>query len=187
MIKDTSNFKKCRSSKCNKKGEFNNGICDACQKQINKAYRTKAVKRKSKSINKKSNREYPKALKEAKEFFQKWARLKFADDNGMVKCVHGSIRHYKKIDGGHYIPAERLATCFDEINVNPQEKNKNLDMYNPITNKEYTDYMNKKYGNEAIINLEKRSHLNIKYSVFELKEIAKKYSGLCDEKIRTIK
>jgi hypothetical protein len=188
MIRDTTNFKKCRATKCQKNGEYINGLCPTCAKQIHKALnKEKKFKRKTYSISKKSDREYSTSFREAKKYFQLWSRLKFADEFGMVKCVHGSIKHYTEIDGGHYIPAEKLSTCFDEINVNPQEKNKNMDMQNPITNQQYTAYMIKKYGNDAVHNLVNRSHMQIKYSSFELKEIAKKYKLMCENKIKYLR
>ncbi len=43
--------------------------------------------------------------KTALELIQLLARISAADDNGYCKCVScGTIKHYKEMDGGHYIP-----------------------------------------------------------------------------------
>ena len=186
MIRDTDNFKKCAVTRCQKKGNFVNNICDTCTKQLNKSYKERRPNR-SAQLKKESNREYSKALRLAKESFQKWARLRDANELGMVKCVHGSYRKYNEVDGGHFFPAKYLATCFDEMNVHPQEKNKNKNMDDPIVSQEYREYMHKRYGKKAVEELEKRTHKNVKYSAFELMEIAKKYEALCKEKIESLR
>ena len=115
MIRDTDNFKKCAVTRCQKKGNFVNNICDTCTKQLNKSYKERRPNR-SAQLKKESNREYSKALRLAKESFQKWARLRDANEE-----------------------------------------------------------------------LEKRTHKNVKYSAFELMEIAKKYEALCKEKIESLR
>lgn len=156
------------------------GLCKKCTLLINSGTK----KRKSeKPIKRESSRNYSKALREAKRSFQLLRRLQEADKKGMVKCVHGSIRHYTKCDGGHYVPGEKLFTCFIQDNVWPQEKYKNMDMMNPVTVLEYRNFLIKKVGIERVEWLEMASKLQIKYSVFELVEMKRQY----DKEIEEIK
>ncbi len=187
MIRDTANFKKCAVTKCQKKGIFVNNICDTCTKQLKKSYKERRPIRRSAQLKKESDREHSKAMREAKKYFQMWGRLRDADELGMVKCVHGAYKHYTEIDGGHYIPADIKSTCFDEININPQEKIMNMRMMHPLVNQEYTDYMIDRYGQDEVEKLEARSYLTVKYLLFELKEIAKKYKTMCDEKVKSLR
>lgn len=118
---------------------------------------------------------YEAAKAKAKAAFQKLRRIEEADDQGICRCVNGEYRHWDKCDGGHFIPAERLATCFENMNVHPQAKSSNQRMHNPIINNGYREYMNKRYGKDEVEKLELRSHRNAKYSTFELIEMAAEY------------
>ena len=135
-----TNKRKCRSNQCLRFGIFENGICPKCIGLMNKSVKAK------KQIKKASDRDYPKAFKEAKAAFQLLRRLQEADKNGVVICVHGSRKHYTRCDGGHYMPAHYKYHCFNPLNVHPQEKHKNMDMQNPITVMEYRSFLIKKIG-----------------------------------------
>jgi len=161
---------KCRVTRCTKKGEFPNGICDKCTNQLNKVG-------KRKPIAKQSQLSYPKALAEAKRAFQLLRRVQEADSSGMVICVHGRRTQYTKCDGGHYIPAHYKKHCFDPNNVWPQEKNKNMDMHCPVTVQEYRKFLIKKIGLEYVEYLENTHNLPAKYSSFELQEMAKRFTS----------
>lgn len=53
--------------------------------------------------------------------FSKWVRLSHADKNGNVACYTcGKIFHWKKIQNGHFIRRQYLATRFDPRNCRPQ-------------------------------------------------------------------
>ena len=53
--------------------------------------------------------------------FSKYIRQKYADDNGMVHCYTCStVKHWKEIQNGHWIPRNNLATRFSEENCRPQ-------------------------------------------------------------------
>lgn len=153
------------------------GLCQKCIRLINSGTK----KRKPKPIKKESSNNYRKALRDAKQSFQLLRRLQESDLNGMVKCVHGSVKHYTKCDGGHYIPAEKLFTCFIPENVNPQEKYKNMDMMNPLTVIEYRNWLIKKIGLQRVEWLEMASKLQAKLSTFELIEMKKQYDNEINE------
>lgn len=55
------------------------------------------------------------------DWFSKYIRLKYADDQGMEKCFTCNRRdHWKKFDCGHGIPRVFSATFIDERNNHPQ-------------------------------------------------------------------
>ena len=124
-------------------------------------------------IKKNSDLSFPKAVKEAKQTFQLLRRVQEADTNGMVKTVHGGIKHYTKVDAGHYLPAYYKNTCFNQFNVWCQEKNKNMDMQNPMTVLEYRNFLINKIGIHELEKLESIYKLPKKYSAFELIEMTK--------------
>ncbi len=158
---------KCRSNQCLRVGEFLNGICPKCQNLIKQGFK------KRKPIKKNSDLSFPKAFKEAKQTFQLLRRVQEADTNGMVKTVHGGIKHYTKVDAGHYLPAYYKNTCFNQFNVWCQEKNKNMDMQNPMTVLEYRNFLINKIGINELERLESIYKLPKKYSAFELIEMTK--------------
>lgn len=158
---------KCRSNQCLRFGEFENGICPKCQKLMKQGFK------KRKPIKKNSDLSFPKAFKEAKQTFQLLRRVQEADTNGMVKCVHGSIKHYTKVDAGHYLPANYKYHCFNPLNVHPQEKNKNMDMHCVITVLEYREFLIKKIGLVEVEKMEQTHRLERKYSAFQLIEMTK--------------
>jgi hypothetical protein len=53
--------------------------------------------------------------------FSQYIRLTYADDHGMVECYTcGKVRHWKRIQNGHFMSRGYLNTRFDERNVRPQ-------------------------------------------------------------------
>ena len=170
---------KCSNNNC-LRTVTERGLCKKCTDLINSGVRKRKA---AKPIKKESSRNYSKALREAKRSFQLLRRLQEADDKGMVKCIGGSYRHYTKCDGSHYIPAERLFTCFIPDNVNCHEKFLNLTMHNPVVSMQYRNWLIEKVGLQRVEWLEMASHLTIKYSTFELIEMKKQY----DKEIAEIK
>lgn len=140
-----------------------------------------------KRIKKVSKRRYPVALKKAKELFQKLRRLEEADDNGYCRCVHGNIIHYTKCDGGHYYPAFYLNTCFNPLNVFPQEKQKNMDMQNPATQREYREFLIKKIGQKNLDLLDSTYRLPIKYSAVELEAMCNYFENEIEKQLKRLK
>jgi hypothetical protein len=173
---------KCRVNSCFQRGDFERGICPKCKNKINKA-----AKAKRKPIKKESSNTYSKALREAKQSFQRLRRIEEADDNGMVLCECGAKRHWTNVDGGHFLPAERLATCFIPENVNPQTKLRNMKMYDPIVNDGYRHFMIKKYGAEKVAFLELHAHSSVKYSTWELVQMKAEYDRLFEVELKRLK
>lgn len=62
-----------------------------------------------------------KLKKKLDTIFSQYIRLKYADQNGMVHCYTCStVKHWKEIQNGHWIPRNNLATRFSEDNCRPQ-------------------------------------------------------------------
>ena len=123
--------------------------------------------------------------KEAKKTFQLYVRLRDADSFGYCTCVTcGRRNHYKKMNGGHFIPAEWLSTCFIEHNCHAQcvYCNKGLQGNTDA----YFIFMEKKYGRGTVDQLIQQKHLNVKHSYQDYQEIIDIYSdkinGLCIQK-----
>jgi len=58
---------------------------------------------------------------EAAVLLQKLVRLKAADFEGNADCVScGTTKHWKDLQGGHYIPRGNAATKLMEENIHPQ-------------------------------------------------------------------
>lgn len=174
MVRSKKIKTKCKVNGCLTNTE--EGICKKCSKSLN-----------SKKLKRKSELSYPKALREAKASFQKLRRLQEADKNGVCKCVNGEYRRWDKCDGGHYIPAIKLYTCFNPMNVNPQSGYANMSMNNPTVAMEYREYLIDKHGLEAVERLEKEQYIQKKYSVFELQQMKAEYDRLIEIELLRIK
>lgn len=83
---------------------------------------------------------------------QKLIRLKAADEFGYCKCTTCDNRdHYKRMQGGHFIPRGNKATKLMEENIHPQCKGCNgFGMKYGNAEKHYTLYMEDMYGREFV-------------------------------------
>ena len=72
-------------------------------------------------VPKKKERTQAKLKKDFDALFSRYIRQKYANEEGMVKCYTCStIKHWKEIQNGHWIPRNNLATRFSEDNCRPQ-------------------------------------------------------------------
>lgn len=118
---------------------------------------------------------YSSALRKAKSAIQKWARMRDADENGIIRCCCcGHWKNWKHCDGAHFIKATYLATCFIEHNINGCCRSCNRFLEGNI--EEYRKYMIIKYGQDKLDELNKLKHLRTKYHGFELEAIARLYT-----------
>lgn len=75
----------------------------------------------TKRTPKKKERSQAKLKKDFDALFSQYIRRKYANEEGMVKCYTCStIKHWKEIQNGHWIPRNNLATRFSEDNCRPQ-------------------------------------------------------------------
>ena len=82
-------------------------------------------------------------------------RLKASDDNGYCKCVTcEALKHYKEMQGGHFIPRGNSATKLMEENIHPQCFGCNgFGMKYGDAEKYYTFWMCDTYGKDFVENL----------------------------------
>lgn len=111
------------------------------------------------------------------EAAQKLARLQESDDNGYCQCWScGVIKHYKEMDGGHFIPKGKGGTnmwALDLRNIHPQCKGCNgFQMKHGNAAQRYTVKMIKTYGIEFVEILTTQNKV-VKYSEWELEEMLK--------------
>lgn len=113
--------------------------------------------------------------------FSRHIRLKYADDNGQVRCVTcGSIWHWKEIHAGHYIPKSRgLSVYFEERNVHPQCVACNTYHHGALD--KYALFLQEKYGPGILEELDQLSRQIKKISKFEYEEMIEHYKGMVSE------
>jgi len=105
---------------------------------------------------------------------QKLVRLENADDNGYCSCVTcGTTKHYKELDGGHFVSRRYTATRLMKENIWPQCKGCNGYLKgNPIP---YTLFMIDMYGKEFVHELHALKNETKKFTRDELAEMSKEF------------
>jgi len=80
---------------------------------------TKAPKKPAKA--KKKPKSIASMRNDVAELVQRLVRLKAADSNGMCKCwTCDTVKHWKEMQGGHFIERGKTATKMLEENIHPQ-------------------------------------------------------------------
>ena len=111
-------------------------------------------------------------VEEAAKLMQKYVRVKSADSNGNVTCVTcGVVRHYKEMQGGHFIGRKWLATKLMEENIHVQCPCCNGPLSGNMI--QYTLYMTDTYGREFVDELQRLKHQSRKFYKNEVEEIKK--------------
>ena len=95
---------------------------------------------------------YGRLVDEIAKKLQKIVRLKAADENGMVKCwTSGEVRHWKEMQGGHFISRKHQRTKIMEENIHPQTPSQNLyGMKDSLTVLNYRREMVEFYGKNFV-------------------------------------
>lgn len=125
-------------------------------------------KRKSKTI--------AKLVDEAAVLTQKLVRLEAADNEGYATCFTcGVRRHWKELQGGHFIGRKWLATKLMKENIHPQCPCCNGPLKGNMI--QYTLAMIEMYGKEFVEELEILKHDSRKYYRAEVEEIKKDLSA----------
>ena len=121
---------------------------------------------------------------------QKIVRLKAADENGMVRCwTSGEVRHWKEMQGGHFISRKHQRTKIMEENIHPQTASQNLyGMKDSLTVLKYRQVMCEFYGKNFVewLEIEANKPLDTPRSELEdyYKELVKQTKEL-EAKIET--
>lgn len=164
--------KVCKVFGCKTKVKDDNKFCKMHTKALKVASKPK------KKIASKSKTSSTGSRTKAKAAIQKFRRYESSDKNGVVKCVTCPIQRQwnKGMHGGHYIPSERTATCFDEMNIHPQCAGCNkFKMNDPVYILRYRQFLINEFGLKSVELLEIRSNKTKKYSKVEFQAIEKYY------------
>ena len=107
--------------------------------------------------------------------FSKYIRLKEAvKANGYVKCVTcGKIDKWENMDAGHYVSRDRWATKYDICNVHCQCKACNR--FKGGASADYAAFLVSEYGSGILLELVQKGREYKKFTLDELKQMAKKY------------
>lgn len=123
----------------------------------------------------------PKSTKNARKvliyeldrIFSLYIRLKDSI-RGMARCVTcGSVRHYKEMQNGHFIPRGKFATRWDEMNCHVQCPECNEGLNGNLV--QYRRYMNMKYGVQAVQDLQLKSVIGEKITTPQIREMITYY------------
>jgi len=89
-----------------------------------------------------------KVKEQAATLLQRLVRLKASDDYGYCSCVScGTTKHFKEMQGGHYMPRGESSTLLMEENIHPQCFGCNaFGMKYGIAAYQYDQYMIDMYG-----------------------------------------
>ena len=136
-------------------------VKDKTQKPLRRSVRK--AKKKAKTVHQ--------LIEKAAELLQKIRRLEEADENGYCKCVStGEIRHYKEMQGGHWIPRGKTRTKLCSWNINPQTPGANHPL-NTFAADQYAAWMSREWGQEFVDEALARAQEPIKYTRAEALEI----------------
>jgi len=117
-----------------------------------------------------------KLVDEAAVLMQKLVRMKAANDDGYVTCVTcGVVKHWKEMQGAHFISRRWTATKILEENIHPCCPCCNGPLRGNLQN--YTLYMIDTYGREFVDELLLLKHDSRKYYRNEVEEIKKELRG----------
>lgn len=133
-------------------------------------------------IPKKKKPSVAKLKKKLWTLFSEYIRRLYARPDGMCECVTcGVVKHWKELQGGHYIPAgSSNYLLFVEANVHPQCYVCNCMKHsNPI---EYRIYMEERYGKKFVEMLINQRNEVKRFTVGELLVKIEEY----EEKLLTL-
>jgi|TARA_R110000765_G_scaffold266211_1_gene365585 hypothetical protein len=126
---------------------------------------------------------YARLVDEIAKKLQKLVRLKAADENGMVKCwTSGESRHWKEMQGGHFISRKHQRTKIMEENIHPQTPSQNLyGMKDSLTVLHYRQVMCDFYGKNFVEWLEKEARIPLETPRPELEDTYYELVKRCKE------
>ena len=106
--------------------------------------------------------------------FSIYIRKRDSNESGIGKCCScGKYVHWKDVDCGHFVNRKHMSLRFSEINCNMQCRSCNrFDEGNIVG---YTKFMINKYGIDILDKLEIAKKQTIKFTHFEINELAKYY------------
>lgn len=131
-----------------------------------KRSKSPATARKPRKDPKVSTRSVSKLKKELDALFSRYIRYSAIERDGLVSCYTCSHRNEpKKMQNGHFVPRQYLATRFDEVNNHPQCFACNQ-LYNGQPSA-YAARLEKEYGEGTVAILEGKRHQIVKNFPYE--------------------
>ena len=105
---------------------------------------------------------------------QKAIRMEAADDRGICRCVTcGKKGHYKRMQGGHFVPGRRQSILFIEENIHVQCINCNNYLSGNVM--EYERFMVNTYGKDAVDEIRALKNVVVSHTREELAEMQDGY------------
>jgi 5-methylcytosine-specific restriction endonuclease McrA len=106
--------------------------------------------------------------------FSEYIRKRDADWKGDCTCVTcGTVKPIKEMQAGHFIQGRHNSILFDERNVHAQCYSCNVMKYG--NSLKYYRFMESKYGDEVIKELEEKDAEPKSFTVDELKELREEF------------
>lgn len=116
-------------------------------------------------------------VKKLDAVYSQYIRLKYADQDGMVKCITcNEVKHWKEMQNGHYESRGHYPTRWLDDNCHPQDYRCNCILKGNYT--EYALYMVNRYGVDKLQELKQLANSGKKLSTVEIKELIEKYKNL---------
>jgi 5-methylcytosine-specific restriction endonuclease McrA len=101
-------------------------------------------------------------------------RMESSDDDGICTCVTcGKRDHYKRMNGGHYIPRKHTAALLVEENIHVQCVHCNDSEGGNLG--EYATFIIEQYGMATLEALKKLKHSDFKYTRHQLADMRDGY------------
>lgn len=108
------------------------------------------------------------------DIFSEFIRLRDSDHNGICRCItSGEFAHWTKVDAGHFITRDNMATRWEEENVNAQGRGDNR--FKSGKQFEHGLAIDKKFGPGTASKLLVKSKSPCHFEDFELVAMIKYY------------
>lgn len=108
--------------------------------------------------------------------FSIWTRRRFADENGMVRCITCQrLSHWKDLHAGHFIARHHLAGRWLPENVHPQCPADNL--FRKGAYPEYAAWGVNHYGQSWLTDMVALKRQSVKWSRTDLAQMVEDYTA----------
>lgn len=118
------------------------------------------------------------------KIFSIYIRLRDSDENGYCKCITcPTIKHWKKMDCGHYVKRQHQGVRYNEKNCASQCKNCNWNLQG--NDAIYKEKIIELYGREIHDLLKSAERINFKRTQLEIDILTDEYKQKVKELIKT--
>ena len=114
------------------------------------------------------------------EVFSIFIRTRFADHAGYTSCYTcGVVKHWQKLDAGHFQGRGKMSTRWHELNIFQQCKQCNG--FRGGEQFKFARQLNADYGEGTAEEMERLGNQMRKYSIQELRDLLKHYQAKVEE------